>query len=223
MLQWLSEWIREIILIILLAVFIDLLLPSNKMQRYVKVVLSLFILMTILTPIVSILNKDMAFDEWQDAIFEPSTNEAYLPLNDVLEAGEQLRQQHEGQTLQIVEARLADMMMRDLEAILPGQIQSVTVESVVNDNEVQINKVQVMVMKEKQFIEPVQSVVINIEIDHINEEHVFNDGQASLTNDEHEMSIFRILEQRWHVPANQVVISHVDERLEREVSSWASF
>lgn len=227
MLQWLNDWIREIILIIMLAVFIDLLLPSNKMQRYVKVVLSLFILMTILTPIVSLFNKDWNFGGWDEALFEPVEHYAYRPLDEVLDAGEQLRRQHNMQAGQLIETRLAVLMKQDLDAALPGMIQAVEVETEMHENEVGIKSVQVIVAKEERFIEPVQSVVINIEIDHINEEHVLKDydGQASTFKNEHDEHILRILEQRWHVSSEQLIITHADDMMssEREVSSWASF
>lgn len=226
MLQWLSEWIKEIILIIMLAVFIDLLLPSDKMQRYVKVVLSLFILMTILTPIVAFFNKDFNFESWDEALFEPSNKQSYRSLDEVLDAGAELRRQNDLKAGQLIETRMVELMKRDLDAILPGQIHQVEVKAEVNDQEVNLKKVLVTVMNEEQFIEPVQTVVINIELNHINEEHVFNDkGQASSYKSEQEERIFRILEQHWHISAEQLVITHADDMLssEREVSSWASF
>ncbi|MBY9081493.1 stage III sporulation protein AF [Paenibacillus sp. HN-1] len=58
--SWLSGWLREIILIVLLAGFIELLLPSKSMERYARLVLSLLVLLTILSPIVSLLKGDAA-------------------------------------------------------------------------------------------------------------------------------------------------------------------
>ena len=40
--DWLAGWLKTVIMVIMLATFVDLLLPSNTMQRYVKTVLSLF-------------------------------------------------------------------------------------------------------------------------------------------------------------------------------------
>lgn len=38
---WLSDWLKSIIMVILLATFVDILLPNQTMQRYVKTVISL--------------------------------------------------------------------------------------------------------------------------------------------------------------------------------------
>lgn len=56
--SWLGGWLREIILVVLLASFVELLLPSKSMERYARLVLSLLILLTMLSPIVSLLKGD---------------------------------------------------------------------------------------------------------------------------------------------------------------------
>lgn len=63
MTAWLSGWLRDIVLIILLATFVDLLIPNNSLQRYVKVVVSLIILLTILSPVISFLKEDRAVNQ----------------------------------------------------------------------------------------------------------------------------------------------------------------
>ncbi len=47
----LSEWLRHLVIVILLAVFLDLALPSNVMQKYVRTVLGLVVMLTMLDPL----------------------------------------------------------------------------------------------------------------------------------------------------------------------------
>jgi len=56
---WLSDWLRDIIAVILLAVFVELLLPNKAMQRYARLVVGLFILLTILSPILKLIQSDI--------------------------------------------------------------------------------------------------------------------------------------------------------------------
>jgi stage III sporulation protein AF len=60
---WLSDWLKSIIIVILLATFVDILLPSQTMQRYVKTVISLFILLTLLQPVFSLFQKQGSVDQ----------------------------------------------------------------------------------------------------------------------------------------------------------------
>lgn len=60
--QFLTEWINNIILLILLATILELLLPNSSLQRYVKMVVGLLLLAMILNPLFSLLSKDT--DSW---------------------------------------------------------------------------------------------------------------------------------------------------------------
>lgn len=64
--QFLTDWISNIILLILLATILELLLPNSSLQRYVKMVVGLLLLVMILNPLFSILSKDA--DSWIDSI-----------------------------------------------------------------------------------------------------------------------------------------------------------
>ncbi|MCT8138695.1 stage III sporulation protein AF [Anaerobacillus sp. CMMVII] len=64
--QFLTEWISNIILLILLATILELLLPNSSLQRYVKMVVGLLLLVIILTPLLSIFSKDV--DSWVSSL-----------------------------------------------------------------------------------------------------------------------------------------------------------
>ncbi|WP_102345635.1 stage III sporulation protein AF [Bacillus sp. Marseille-P3661] len=57
--EFLYEWITNIILFVLLAIIIDLLLPNSNIQRYTKMVIGLLLIIIILNPILKVFNTDM--------------------------------------------------------------------------------------------------------------------------------------------------------------------
>ncbi|MFC0561621.1 stage III sporulation protein AF [Halalkalibacter alkalisediminis] len=57
-----TEWLTNIILLILLATILELMLPNSNMQRYVKMVVGLLLLVVMLQPLLSIFTEDV--DEW---------------------------------------------------------------------------------------------------------------------------------------------------------------
>lgn len=63
MISYIGEWISHIVLLILLATFFDLLLPSSRMKKYVKLVVGLMIIMLILSPVLHLLKFD--YDQLQ--------------------------------------------------------------------------------------------------------------------------------------------------------------
>ncbi|MDD4599760.1 hypothetical protein SDC9_30308 [bioreactor metagenome] len=55
-----SAWIKDIIFIVLFASFMELLLPSSSMQRFIRVIMGLCIMLTILNPALNIIQNHLA-------------------------------------------------------------------------------------------------------------------------------------------------------------------
>ncbi|MBH0160160.1 stage III sporulation protein AF [Fictibacillus sp. 26RED30] len=56
---FLTEWITNIIILVLLAGVIELLLPGNQFQNYIKMVVGLLILLAMLSPLFKLINSDL--------------------------------------------------------------------------------------------------------------------------------------------------------------------
>ncbi|WP_335870650.1 stage III sporulation protein AF [Bacillus sp. 2205SS5-2] len=56
--SFLTEWITNIILFVLLATVVDMLLPSSIMKKYTKIVVGLLLITIILTPLFQFLTSD---------------------------------------------------------------------------------------------------------------------------------------------------------------------
>lgn len=52
----LSTWIKQIILVVLFATFLELLIPSNSYKKFVKVIMGLLILLTVLQPVLELIH-----------------------------------------------------------------------------------------------------------------------------------------------------------------------
>jgi stage III sporulation protein AF len=56
--QFLTEWVTNIIIFVLLATVIDMLLPNSSLQKYTKIVTGLLLIAIILTPVLKLISKD---------------------------------------------------------------------------------------------------------------------------------------------------------------------
>lgn len=65
--ELLRELVRNVALIILIASFIDLFLPGKNMERYLKLIIGLFVVVSVLNPIMAFLGKSQAVEitAWQ--------------------------------------------------------------------------------------------------------------------------------------------------------------
>ncbi|WP_394232917.1 stage III sporulation protein AF [Niallia oryzisoli] len=69
--EFIKEWVTNIILFVLFAMMIDMLLPNSKFQKYTKMVIGLLLIAIILTPILKIISQDFeatmaSIPEWND-------------------------------------------------------------------------------------------------------------------------------------------------------------
>jgi stage III sporulation protein AF len=58
LLEWLSEWLKQILAVVLLASIVDLLMPGKSFHRYMRFVLGLLILLAMLGPVLKLLKDD---------------------------------------------------------------------------------------------------------------------------------------------------------------------
>lgn len=58
MIAYLSEWLKKLILLVLIASFVDLILPNSAIQRYARMTIGLLIILTMLSPLLALFNLD---------------------------------------------------------------------------------------------------------------------------------------------------------------------
>ena len=62
MIETLSSWTKSVVLAVIIVSILEMILPNNKQKKYVKMVMGIFILFNIISPIIK--NKDsLSFDE----------------------------------------------------------------------------------------------------------------------------------------------------------------
>ena len=81
MIKIIRNWSEEIIIAVIISIIIENLIPEGKNKKYVKVVIGIFILYTILNPIFSNLNYD--FDLKNEFNYENSIETSSTFSNDI--------------------------------------------------------------------------------------------------------------------------------------------
>ncbi len=138
MIAWIREWLTQVILIILLASFAELLLPSQAMQRYVRVVVSLFLLLTLLTPVFELFSRqwdaEQVLAEAQTAGLKngargaPDKAQSVLaPLAAVLDDAEKLKSEQAKEAQRLAEEKLGQEMKAGLARSTGIQAQELAV------------------------------------------------------------------------------------------------
>jgi stage III sporulation protein AF len=77
--EFIKEWVTNIILFVLFATMVDMLLPNSNFQKYAKMVIGLLLIAIILTPIFKLISED--FEQAMATIPELKGNNEYQMKN----------------------------------------------------------------------------------------------------------------------------------------------
>ncbi len=232
MIIWLNDWLRSIIAIILLAVFVELLLPNKAMQRYARLVVGLFVLLTILSPILKLIQGDMAgrleagLELWDERAIQ---QDARMPtLEDIQKRAEEMAVKRERDAAVLVQQTLQEAMKKELVKQMKAPVRSVDVELAWiekkgKNGDLDIRHVVVeldLVAEEKAGqekqngdIQAVEPVSIAIRIDEIKDAAGANQSEADEGQTKQEelnhpaaQAVRSIIAAGWGVPSDRIQV-----------------
>ncbi len=132
MLNWLSSWLQQIIAVVLLAGLIDLLLPNKVMQRYVRLVAGLIILLTIMSPIIRLLQGDFnaKLDQDVEGWFQGVQNkDIRMPtLEDIQKDADVIKKNQQTSALTLTEKKLSEEMRQKIEQRTGRDVEAVALQ-----------------------------------------------------------------------------------------------
>ena len=78
MIEFFSSWAEQIVLAVITATIIELILPNNKSKKYIQMVIGVYILFNIISPVIQ--NKDLltSIDEYDIEQYNNTTNSQYV-------------------------------------------------------------------------------------------------------------------------------------------------
>lgn len=62
MVNWLNTWAQRIIIVVIICTIIELILPEGKNKKYIKIVMGIYVVFTIISPIIAKINNKEKID-----------------------------------------------------------------------------------------------------------------------------------------------------------------
>ncbi|NGQ94715.1 stage III sporulation protein AF [Brevibacillus sp. SYP-B805] len=217
--EWLNAWLKKIILLVLLAAFLDLILPNTNLQRYVKMVMGLILLLTILSPVFAVFNlsqDDLALklSRYQDN-FQNASRTDWEPL------AKKLLGQQEEQVTSYVKEQLESTIRQQVKRA--WRTEPSAVEVTLNTTDPQhpaIQHIAVTFAGEEeasaavQAVKPIEPVVIRVG----KEQPVSGapDSVSGTSVDPRDQEIVRWLAKEWDVREEQIDVIRTGGRNDRQ-------
>jgi len=171
MVEWISSWLKNIILIVLLATFVDLLLPSSNMQKYARMVMGLLIILAILTPIIDIFANELSLTElFQQLEQQQPVNASSLSEDQLKRSVESGQKEYQAKLISEVEAQMTSQLKKMIEGSYDILLTAISLDAHLEAGTFVIEHLTVylldnipeneVVTTEQETIEPIQPVSI---------------------------------------------------------------
>jgi stage III sporulation protein AF len=101
---FLKEWVRGLVLLLLLAACLELVLPMHSMKKYVRMTMGLFLLLAVVRPVFDFLGQPVVADP---ALFTEAPGRGLPSLGEIMAQADRIRQQNQALAAAEVTVRLS--------------------------------------------------------------------------------------------------------------------
>lgn len=196
MIDFFSKWAQGIIVAVILATIIEMILPKGTCKKYVKVVIGMFVLFTIISPIIQVFSNGASFEE----IFDLSDYEKIINQSED-EISQKIEDNNKRSIKDIYISNLKDNIKSAIEN--KGYEVSNCVVQVKDDENYTIEKIKLTIYKSKN--ENDKKIIIN-EIN-INLENQENTNDTNNITEENKNELKEYLSKNYSVDIDDIEIN----------------
>jgi stage III sporulation protein AF len=191
--SFLTEWITNIIVFVLLASVVDMLLPSSNMQKYTKIVTGLLLITIILTPIMKLFTTD--FEEALAGIDFEGTVKTASVENSVELKKKEIQASQRAYILEQMAVQMKDDVEKEMIEQYGLTVKHIELEA--EDLEKLPESILSVSIHLDTSREEAGTVVKPVEIDTSKNIPVKNESNNGITN---------TLSKKWNIPEDKLVI-----------------
>ena len=211
MINWLSDWAEAIIIAVIIGTIIEMLLPEGNCKKYIKVVIGIYVMFTIVNPIITkISGKEITvsdileLDEYISQAEENIKNQNEIEIeneNNIMEIyvsgikqDIKLNVEEKGYVVTNVDIEIEDNKNYKIKKIIVNAENIMKEEN--NDEKNEVNK-----------IEMVNDITINISNDIVQNNKQENSNNKNLLSFTQKEELKEYLNQRYEIDKNDIIIN----------------
>ena len=211
MINWLSDWAEAIIIAVIIGTIIEMLLPEGNCKKYIKVVIGIYVMFTIVNPIITkISGKEITvsdileLDEYISQAEENIKNQNEIEIeneNNIMEMyvsgikqDIKLNVEEKGYVVTNVDIEIEDNKNYKIKKIIVNAENIMKEEN--NDEKNEVNK-----------IEMVNDITINISNDIVQNNKQENSNNKNLLSFTQKQELKEYLNQRYEIDKNNIIIN----------------
>jgi stage III sporulation protein AF len=200
--EWISDWIRQIVLIIFIATFIDLLLPNSSLERYVKLIMGLIIIVSILQPVLQLVFQE---DKWSklSTLLAPAfdTNQ-YASLKKIQENSTELSGVQQEEIKQQFQNSISSWIEKQVAQKYHVKVVSARVTANLNKDipviqKIEVQGIQTQEKSSTEVVKPIESVDLSKDV---------QKEKIPIQDTKVQQEIQYFIGSAWNIDAKQVTV-----------------
>ncbi len=185
MLEFISVWAQGIIVSVIIATIIEMILPNSSNSKYIKVVIGVFILFTIISPIINKFSSNKISDKINfDSYIDTSTNNSAITTNVNLNNEDTIRKMYEENLKIDIKTKITQ------KGYTVGNINL----DILNNDEYTLSKIDLKIVAKNESINQNNNTNVTTIVENI--ENIRVDIGGSSKNKEEEKSLISESEKR---------------------------
>ena len=185
MLEFISVWAQGIIVSVIIATIIEMILPNSSNSKYIKVVIGVFILFTIISPIINKFSSNKISDKINfDSYIDTSTNNSAITTNVNLNNEDTIRKMYEENLKIDIKTKITQ------KGYTVGNINL----DILNNDEYTLSKIDLIIVAKNDSINQNNNTNVTTIVENI--ENIRVDIGGSSKNKEEEKSVISESEKR---------------------------
>lgn len=193
-----TGWVKYIIFVVLFASFLEILLPSSSMQRFVRVIMGLFIMLAILNPVIAMVQNRLALANQLPVLSNNSANSTTM-MNEV----NHITMEREKLSLELYKKELAQQIKILIMTIDGVADVNVVIDINATDGHNPTNMIKNVLLYVKPGISSSNSGVIgNVSKISIGEQN----AKTEELQIEFKKKIIQIITELYHIPKERIEI-----------------
>ncbi|MFC4404245.1 stage III sporulation protein AF [Gracilibacillus xinjiangensis] len=202
--EYITSWILQIIIYMILALIVDLILPSSKMKQYAKLVIGILLILIILQPILSVFKVNL--DQLVSPIVESNQMDSLDQMikNETNTNKSEIESINQAYVLEEVVVQMENLVKEELEKTFQLAIfdLEVVLDNESNEEQAQIDKVYVQVIPyEDEAMQAVETVEIEVSESKAKQKEKQPDNSG----------LIKFLADEWQVSEENIIIEWEEE------------
>lgn len=183
--EFISVWAQGIIVSVIIATIIEMILPNSSNSKYIKVVIGVFILFTIISPIINKFSSNKISDKINfDSYIDTSTNNSTITTNVNLNNEDTIRKMYEENLKIDIKTKITQ------KGYTVGNINL----DILNNDEYTLSKIDLKIVAKNESINQNNNTNVTTIVENI--ENIRVDIGGSSKNKEEEKSLISESEKR---------------------------